>query len=118
MRRKRRPDLMTMLWWIAATGVALSSWAQAHAADLTDDPTAVDAYAHSITAPQRIMLNLGSATNDSTGATTGSWFISAGTRTSERVYDLNWHMARQAAPLIQLVPGDAYVLVGIHRTWR
>lgn len=31
--RASKPDLMTALCWIAATGVLLTSWAQAHAAD-------------------------------------------------------------------------------------
>lgn len=118
MRRQRRPDLMTMLWWIAATGVALSSWAQAHAAGVGIDQTAGVRSAQSITVPQRVMLNLGSATDRRATPTMNSWFFSAGTRTSARAYDVNWNLANQTVPLTQLAPGDAYVLVGIHRAWR
>ena len=37
MRVQRRPDLMTLLCWIAATGVSLSLWSQAQASESPND---------------------------------------------------------------------------------
>lgn len=37
MRVQRRPDLMTLLCWIAVTGVSLSLWSQARASESPND---------------------------------------------------------------------------------
>lgn len=121
MRLQRRPDLMTLLWWIAVTGVSLSMWPHAQANDRSNDIPEPKLAAMGYAYTPRVILNVPRSAPEygALSQRRRDWFFSVGAQSSVRNIGLNWNMARRAAPLLtQLEAGDAYILIGFRGTWQ